>query len=102
MIKLIIFILVFALFLGFIVLNLEHRSDISFGFYSFQDIPVFLSILSSFALGMLISIPLALSFGRKKKKKQLENQNVHDLKQIKAETLEDDKIKKEVSPYGID
>ena len=92
MIRLVIFIIIFALFLGFIVLNLEHRSDVSFGFVSFKNIPVFLSVLASFALGMLFSIPLAFSLSRKKKKKN----------EQKAEALDKDKVKKEVSPYGID
>ena len=100
MIKLIAFILVFALFMVFIVLNLEHRSDISFGFITFPDIPVFLSVLASFALGMLFSIPLAFSFSRKKKKHQVDHQQ--EAIPAKAETEAADKIKKEVSPYGID
>ena len=102
MIKLIVFILIFALFLGFIVLNLDHRSDISFGFITFPDIPVFLSVLASFALGMLFSIPLAFSFVIKKKKKKAEIQNAQEMIPVKAETPNEDKIKKEVSPYGID
>ena len=102
MIKLIIFIIIFALFLGFIVLNLEHRSDISFGFISFPDIPVFLSVLASFAVGILFSIPLAFSMGRKKKKNQIEIKQTQELITEKAETPHPDKIKKEVSPYGID
>ena len=101
MIRLIAFILIFALFMVFIVLNLEHKSDISFGFISFEDIPVFLSILASFTLGMLFSIPLAFSLSRKKKKKAEIQQN-NDMKKSKAEAQEKDKIKKEVSPYGID
>ena len=63
--RLIIFIVIFALFLAFIVLNLEHRSDISLGLKRFYDIPVFLTVFFSFVLGMLFSIPL--SFGGKRK-----------------------------------
>ena len=101
MIRLIFFILIFAIFMAFIVLNLEHKTDISFGLITFEDIPVFLSILASFALGMLFAIPLAFSLSRKNKKKA-EIQNANDMKTAKAESQAKDKIKKEVSPYGID
>ena len=101
MIRLIFFIIIFAIFLGFIVLNLEHKTDISFGFITFEEIPVFLSILASFALGMLFAIPLAFSLSRKKKKKA-EIQQANDVKKEKKEAEAKDKIKKEVSPYGID
>ena len=98
MIKLITFIIIFALFLAFIVLNLEHKSDISFGLITFEDVPVFLSVLASFALGMLFAIPLAFSMIIKRKKK-----NKNELKtEQKLELPDNDKVKKEVSPYGID
>ena len=64
--RLISFIVIFALFLAFIVLNLEQRSDISLGFVVFRDTPVFLGVFFSFVLGMLFSIPLFL--GKKKNK----------------------------------
>jgi uncharacterized integral membrane protein len=92
MIKLISFIIVFTLFLVFITLNLGHNSDISFGFHTFYDIPVFLSVLASFSLGMLFAIPLAISINWKKKKNKSE---------IQGEAPENDKINKEVNPYGI-
>ncbi|MCL2008729.1 MAG: hypothetical protein FWG77_11670 [Treponema sp.] len=96
MIKLIAFILVFALFMVFIVLNLEHRSDVSFGLITFENIPVFVSVLASFALGMLFSIPLSFTL-RKKKKVPAPMQTP-----AITESETEDKIKKEVSPYGID
>jgi uncharacterized integral membrane protein len=99
MIKLITFIIIFALFLAFIVLNLGQSSDISFGFRTFENVPVFLSILASFALGMLFSIPLAFSISWKKRKKKPE---IKEAKSKPVEIPDKDKVKKEVSPYGID
>jgi len=97
MIRLIIFIVIFALFLGFIVLNLENRCDISLGFMTLNEIPVFLSALSSFIAGMLITIPLVL-LARKKKQKP-----ILPVPSGKPEALEaPEKINKETSPYGID
>jgi hypothetical protein len=68
MLRLIAFILIFALFLAFIVFNLENKSDVSVGFATFENIPVFLTAFSAFVLGLLFSLPFALSIGRKRKK----------------------------------
>ena len=92
--RFILFIIVFLLFLGFIMLNLENTCDISFGFREFANVPVFVSILVSFMLGMLFAMPLTLVLGRKKHKK-VKNDG-------ELEALPKDKIKKEGSPYGID
>jgi uncharacterized integral membrane protein len=47
--------LVFAtIFIGF---NLEHRCDVSIGFTTFKDVPIFLSLLIAFALGVLVMTP---------------------------------------------
>jgi len=95
--RLIIFIVIFAIFLTFIVLNLDNRCDISFGFTTLSNIPVFLSILSSFVLGMLITIPFIFSPRKEKKKPDLP-------KPLKKPEVKgsDDEIAKETSPYGID
>ena len=67
MIRAIFFIVVFAIFLVFIALNLNNKSDVSFGFVSFKDVPIFLSTLFSFAVGMMFTLPLIL-YGKKRKK----------------------------------
>ena len=102
MIRLIVFILIFAVFLVFIVLNLDNKCDLSLGFVVLKEIPVFLSSLSSFILGMLITIPLML-FRRKKKQKPLPAPSAQSEKIEKKEVLPAaEKINKEDSPYGID
>jgi len=70
MISFIIFILVFVLFLCFIIFNLGNASDVSLGFRTFSDIPVFLTALFSFALGMLFTFPLLITVGRKRRQKR--------------------------------
>ena len=69
MIRLLAFIIVFALFLAFIVFNLENKCNVSFGFKTFEDIPVFLTAFSSFVVGMLFAVPFVLSIGRRRRKK---------------------------------
>ena len=46
-----------AVFIGF---NVDNRCDVSFAFYTLSNVPVVLTILSSFALGLLAALPFAL------------------------------------------
>jgi uncharacterized integral membrane protein len=50
-----------GLLVAFISLNLHNVSDISFGFFTLTGIPVFLTILASFALGLLAALPTVFS-----------------------------------------
>ena len=121
MIRLIFIIIVFAMFLCFIVLNLEHKSDVSLGFRNFTDIPVFLSALVSFTMGMIVAVPLVFSVSRRKKKKAIQEAaqaevvapkkarfslrkkgSQGDVPELQSTSSDQDYIKKEDSPYGID
>jgi hypothetical protein len=66
MVRLIGFILVFVVFLAFIVLNLNNKCDISFGFQKVSDVPVFITAFASFVLGMLVTAPFVI-LGRRKR-----------------------------------
>jgi uncharacterized integral membrane protein len=61
--------LVFVVFLIFIGSNLNNRCAISFAFWTKEDIFVFLPILIAFVLGLLCSIPFAVSISRKRSAK---------------------------------
>ena len=129
--RLIAFILICAIFLAFVTLNLENKSDVSFGFRTFNEIPVFLTAFSSFVLGMLFAIPFVLSFGRKRRKappeyplhaesppapkktkagktKPCDKTPYHKAPDYKTSDEKapappaPDEVKKERSPYGID
>ena len=100
MARLIVFIVIFAVFLAFIVLNLDNKCDISFGFKTFNEVPVFLSALCSFVLGMLVTVPLLLTRG-KKREKQEKPERPKPFKKAKVTDVPDE-MKKENSPYGID
>ena len=66
LISIIIGIVFIAFFAGF---NLDNKCDVSLVFYTFKNIPVFFTILVSFAIGMLSSLPFALIHRNKKAKK---------------------------------
>jgi uncharacterized membrane protein YciS (DUF1049 family) len=65
--KLILFIVVFAIFLTFVTFNLDNRCDISFGFVQFEGVPVFLTVFISFSMGLICATPLVLHLRKKRK-----------------------------------
>ena len=67
--KLIQFIVIFAVILLFVVFNLKNKSDISFGFKSINDVPVYLTVFASFILGMICTLPFVFGAGSRKKNK---------------------------------
>jgi uncharacterized integral membrane protein len=68
--RLIGFILIFGIFVFFIAFNLNNRCDINFWFEAkIPEVPVFLTVFSSFVLGMLCAIPFIVSSRRKRKEK---------------------------------
>ena len=124
--RLILVILIFALFLSFIVFNLDNRCDISFGFKTFKEIPIFLSAIFSFTLGMLFAVPLIFSLSRGRKKTSVKGSsglpylgnnkgankkrwgkkggedNRDSAGKAHGEPSASDEYSKENSPYGID
>ncbi len=101
MLRVIVFILIFVFFLAFIVLNLPYKCDVSFGFTTIKDVPIFLSVLSSFVLGMLVTVPMILFHKKKPKSLMPEISEPGPSKKAELKSVPDD-IKKEDSPYGID
>ena len=65
--RLIQFIVIFVLFFFFIMFNLKNTCDISFGFTAIKDLPVFVTVFSSFIIGLFCALPLAV--GRKLREK---------------------------------
>jgi len=63
--RLIIFIVVCAIFVAFITFNLENRCDIGFGITTIPQVPVFVTIFVSFVIGLLCALPLSLHIKKK-------------------------------------
>ena len=66
--KLLFFIIVLALVVTFVGLNVGNTSDISFGFHSFSDVPIFISLFAAFLLGVLVTLPATLWSSNRGKK----------------------------------
>jgi len=84
--------------------NLDNKCDITFVLYTLKDVPVFMTVIISFAIGAVLMIPF--TFGKKKSTKKLvqapqsaKSQNLNDSEKSKdteSKTLFDFKIKREV------
>ena len=44
----------------FSAFNLNHRSSVSFGFHTIEDVPVFITCLTSFTPGAVVMVPLVV------------------------------------------
>ncbi|MFP3089213.1 hypothetical protein LQZ21_02675 [Treponema sp. TIM-1] len=66
--KLIGFVVFFGILLVFIGLNLNNSCDISFGFTTIEQVPIYLTVFSAFVLGLLCTIPLMVSLRFRKSK----------------------------------
>ncbi len=66
MISLLVALIVAALFVGF---NLDNRCDVSLMVYTFRNVPVCVSLLIAFAVGLAASVPFYLEASRKNRKK---------------------------------
>jgi uncharacterized integral membrane protein len=67
--RLILFVVIFAIFLVFITVNLDNRCNINIGFAQFEGVPIFLTVFISFFLGLICATPLFLHLSKKRKGK---------------------------------
>jgi hypothetical protein len=58
--------LAITFFIGF---NLDNRCDVSFIFYKYADVPIFVSLLFAYAAGALTVLPFFLASGKKRRGK---------------------------------
>ena len=98
-IKLIGTIILLILVTIFAGVNLDNKCDITFIFYTFHDVPVFMTVVISFAIGLVLMLPF--TFGRKKKPKKIEKQPQKPAEiepKEESKTLFDFKIKRDATP----
>lgn len=83
--------------------NLDNKCDITFIFYTFKDIPVFMTVIISFAIGAVLMFPFTLGCKKAKKNPKIEKSSEGAKDESKkapateSKTLFDFKIKREKS-----
>ena len=90
--KLVGFIVCLVLGTCFAGFNLGNSCNISFGFHTFENIPIFLSLIIAFACGVVVTLPFTVI----KKKTAKEKQALAEekaLKKIKRNQLKEEKAK---------
>ena len=70
--RLIFFVIVVVLATIFVGFNLGNACDVSLIFHDFKNVPVFITIIVSFLLGIIVMLPFA--FGKKNRKKTDEDE----------------------------
>ena len=101
-IKLIGTIILLILVTIFAGVNLDNKCDITFVFYTFKDIPVFMTVIISFAIGAVFMLPFTFGRGKKKNCPKTEDKAASESKEqpkkapaTESKTLFDFKIKRE-------
>lgn len=82
--RLIEFIIILAIELIFIMLNQHSASDVSFGFFRFYNVPVYVTAFVAFMLGILAATPFFI-FSRFKRKEKLKDKKNKRAAQLSAE-----------------
>lgn len=90
--KFLLFLVGLALVIVFAGLNISNSTDISFGFHTFESVPVFMGLGSAYLLGALTILPFTISKGLKKRR-ELSTKYKNDKKKS-AETNEKAKTPK--------
>ena len=73
--RLVLFLIVLGFVVAFAGFNAGNATDISFGFHTFESVPIFMSLFAAFFLGALIILPFTV-FRRSKKKRKEPKQKV--------------------------
>ncbi len=93
--KLVFYLVLLGLVLAFVGLNLGNTTDISFGFVSFSDVPVFMSLFVAFFFGVAIALPAAIrTSSRKTRARSARTLSRREKKDAKRAAKEEKKARK--------
>jgi uncharacterized integral membrane protein len=81
--RLIFVVILMGIVLFFVGFNIENRADVSFGFHTFTQVPIFISLFVAFLAGVIVMLPFTFGFRHKRKLKNKLNQE----KKTKKEKL---------------
>lgn len=80
--KMIFFLIILAFVVFFAGFNITNVSDISFGFYTIKDVPIFISLFIAFIIGALIMIPFIAKSSTTKKRQIKDTNSQENLEEI--------------------
>jgi uncharacterized integral membrane protein len=92
--KFIVGLIILILFVVFIGLNLDYRTNVSLGFYTFENVPAFLIVIVSFLVGALVTLPISVFSKLRKSAKKDKKQKLREKTAIQEPTPEDEKGKR--------
>ena len=72
--KLIGFLTILVLATFFVGFNLDNRCDVSLVFYTFRDVPIFVSLLAAYVCGSITLIPFFIVAGNESRQKSRNDQ----------------------------
>ena len=93
--KLVGFIICLILGTCFAGFNLENSCNISFGFKTFQNVPIFFSLIVAFALGVIVTLPFTVIKKKSAKDRKAQAEERAMTKLQKAQAQEAKAAKKE-------
>jgi uncharacterized integral membrane protein len=93
--KLVLFLILMTLFVVFAGFNIKNVSDISVGFTTITDVPIFLSLFIAFLAGAFLTLPFAFGRRRKKEKSAAEKMKKEDIENEIREEGRNSDIKKD-------
>ena len=94
---------IFFLILGavFTGLNLENACNINFGFKTFEQIPVFLTILFAFLAGIVVTLPFTLTGKKDRPPKGMAEKQAKPRKSLFAKKDKQSKAEEPFVPEAI-
>ena len=72
--RLVVFIVLLGAVVIFAGLNINNTSDVSFGFWKIEGVPIFISLFFAFVVGVITMAPFVIGKGGKNKKKAVDTE----------------------------
>lgn len=83
--RLVIFLIVLTIVVLFAGFNITNQADISFGFYTLKNVPVFVSLFVAFLLGTFLVLPFAVRRRKAKAKQEKSRETIQNATDKPAE-----------------
>ena len=88
--RLIVFLLIMTVVIFFAGFNINNEADISFGFYTLEGVPIFISLFIAFLLGAFIMLPFTI-FKKKPSQKKIDKEEKKERKKTEEKAKKQNK-----------